>query len=174
MCGLIVAAIPIIYSISLISSNKLMEYRGSAPGRSLVAFTYLLVLPLMLSVVIYKYKKNNGGFLKLEEALIIGLKVLLVAVVLIIGYDILFNTFLAPSFYEEYYELYEPRMLEEFMEPRGNDEDPLREFENAKSSRIQHLWSTYVVDIILAPIIYLITATIAGLIMRTKKKQIKK
>jgi len=172
--GFIVAGIPIVYNAILLVSGQLLEYRGSALGRPLVVFAYLLFVPILISVAIYTYKKKNNGFLTLKEALILGAKISLLTVLLLVGYDLVFNTLLAPSFYEDYYGLHESRMLEEFMEPRvrNNQENPLGEFEHIKNYRINKNWaSLYVFDRSWGAIMWLLTSLIAGLLMKKSSKK---
>ncbi len=168
ICGLVVAAIPIIYTTVLQISGQLLDYLYSIPRIPLALESYFLALPLMIIVAIYRFKKINNGYLKFKEALVVGLKVVLIAVGVLIVYDILFNILLAPNFYTDYYELHGEQMLEEIT-ARGHTEDPLAEFEGYKEKKTSSFWAYYSEDVIRGLIIGVIAGSLAGLIMKKKR-----
>lgn len=162
--GLILTAIPVVYRTILVVFDLLMEYHGDDAGGSIKMFTFLLILPIVIVLAIRKYKKVNTGFLKLKDALGIGLTISLVSLIINIGYDVLFNTVLAPTFYEDYYQLNGQDLLAEFSE---FTDDPKVELERHKNLRLKY-WTAYRGDIIFFTLLGLITATITGLIMKKK------
>jgi len=172
-CGLLVAFLPVAYNSFLLMSGQLLEYRGGAPGRLLIVPAYFLILPIMISVAVHRYKKSNSNLLLIREALIIGLIVAFIAIGTLVGYDLVFNSFLAPSFYSDYYNLHEAQMLESFLEPRDNDDNPLGEFEDIKNSRINNDWkSLYIFDVVWGSVIWIFASVSVGLILRTKASEL--
>lgn len=164
--GLILGAIPAVYNTILVIFDLLLEYHGEGLG-PLVMFISLFILPPVISVAIFFYKKSCGGHLKLKEAYIIGLEIGLIAILIMILYDVIFNTVLAPSFQEAYYERHGEEIFEHFAETSDNAE---KEFERHKNMRIQ-FWTFYSSRVIVNLVVGLITSTIAGLIMRTKQQK---
>lgn len=164
--GLLVAAAPIVYNTILLIFNLHMNHLGDDPGGPLRVAAYFLFLPIAISVSIYRYKKTNGGLLKLKDSIAIGLKIAFVASFFIIIYDILFNEVLAPTYYNDYYKLNGEELYKEFVECCNYTKE---QFEHHKNVRFQN-WKSYPGDLLSTMIIGLIVSTIVGLIMRKKKK----
>ncbi len=163
--GLIIVSLPIGYNTIYMIFGDFHEYRGDNPVRTLIGPAFALVLPLMISFAIYRHKKLNEGFLKLKEAIILGLKIALVTAIAIVTYDILFNNVLAPDYFVRYFEQYGDQLYADLVACCDMTKEG---FERHKNNKLENL-EVYIVDLLSPLIIGLMVSTIVGLILRKKK-----
>ncbi len=104
--GLILAAIPTIYNIVLVIMGLHLDYNyyGEGLGESYTK-ARLYLLPIILFIAIYSYRKLNAGHLKLIEAIKIGLWILLIGSIIVIGYNLIFRLLIVPDFSNQFYEI---------------------------------------------------------------------
>ncbi len=164
--GILVAAVPIFYHTFLVVFDLLETYYGDDPGGSLKVPTQIYLLTILIVVAIYRFKKWNNGYLKMNEALGIGLKIALTATAFMIAYHLLFNAILAPSFHESYYAKYGSEVYKELVDCCDYTKE---QFEQHKHQRIAYdRGKGYVGDLFLTMTVGLVISTIFGLILRKK------
>ena len=113
--GLMVAAIPIFYYSFLVIFGLLNEYYGDDIGGGMRIPSYLFIMPVFITIAIYRFRKMNDGILKLKSAFLIGLSIAIITSVLMILYHMLFNNVLAPSFHERYFEQFGDEVYKELV-----------------------------------------------------------
>jgi len=165
--GLLVAAIPALYNTLLVVFKQLDAYYGDDPGGSMQLRTTLFILPLVIGIAIYQYKKKHSGYLKLKDAIGIGLVIALITQIGIIAYHILFDRVLAPSFHLDFYEKHGQEIYDELVACCAYTQE---QFENHKNLRIDYgkTLSSIMGGILSTAIIGLIVSTIVGLFMKKK------
>ena len=164
--GLIFASIPTLYNIILLLFGLHLDYDyyGENIGHSYEIARFSL-LPIVLFVAVYNYKKNNGGFLKLGEVIKIGLWIALIGSIVIIIYNLIFRGLIAPDFAEKFYDLNRTQIFNELVEA-GYTEADLERHERTHRNLLNSLSSVLFLNFFFA----LIFSLIIGLIMRKKAK----
>ncbi len=162
--GIFIAAIPILFNTILFAFDLLMQYHGDDTGGPLRVLTYFIIMPTIICIAIYQYKKVNGKMISLKEALTIGLEIALVMAFFLVAYDLLLYNVLAPTFFEEYFQVHGDELLQEFIDCC---ERPHELYEHHKNLRLEHWknsWGTFVASAFIG----VLTALIAGLVMRKR------
>jgi len=104
--SVILAAINIIYAITLMMFA--LHYKNN-----IVKFILpLIALVAIITRSISDYKKMNQNFLKLIDALKVGMLIAVISAILITGYKIAFDTFIEPDFYLKHLEANRSAMFE--------------------------------------------------------------
>ena len=114
--GLIFAAIPTLYNILIYIMGLHLDYNyyGERLGESYAkAREYLL--PVLLFIAFYFYRKTHQGTLKLSEAMKLGLWILLVSSVVVIGYNLVFRLLIEPDFSSKFYTLNGAQIYDELV-----------------------------------------------------------
>ncbi|HEA22321.1 MAG TPA: DUF4199 domain-containing protein [Pricia antarctica] len=123
--------------------------------------TLLLIVGIVLAT--YQYKKANGGFLVLSDALKLGAGIGLVgALFSLIWYAVLVNV-IEPDFMDKAMEIAKVKTFEE--NPKLTEEQWQQGMEMQKS----FAWVTYPIVIVINIIIGLVIGLITGLIMKKQK-----
>jgi len=169
--GLILAAIPTIYNIALVIMGLHLDYNyyGERLGESYIK-ARLFLLPAILFIAIYQYRKSNTGTLKLLEAIKIGLWIVLIACIVIIGYNLIFRLLIEPDFSVKFYNINREHIFNILLE--GHLEvgrDYTQEDMNNHIRTNGSLWTALGVNIVLNLIFTLFYSLIIGLILRGRK-----
>lgn len=165
--GLIIAAIPILYNIVLLTQGLHLDYNYYGEGIS--AFygeTRIFILPIILFIAIYKYRKNNTGTLKLIEAIKLGLWIVLISSIAIITYNLIFRLLIEPDFSTKFYDINREQIFKELIECCDYSQADLENHERTNGS----LWNSLFSNITLNFFFTLIFSLIIGLIMKKKSK----
>ena len=100
------AIIPTIYNIVLVVLGLHLDYNyyGDGIGESYTkARAYLL--PLLLFIAIYRYKKVSAPPLKLITILKLGLWIVVISAFVVIVYNLFFRFVIEPDFSSKFYEI---------------------------------------------------------------------
>lgn len=97
--GLLLGAALIVFSLMLFSMD--MQYEQ---GLSIQGVQFLLITVAVI-IAIFQFKKVNGGFLKLSEALKIGAGVAVIGGVMGVIYFFIFSNFVEPDFLTNLFEI---------------------------------------------------------------------
>ncbi len=120
---------------------------------------------VMVAVIIYginEYKKSNGGFLTLGQAIKIGVGISLIAGILGVIYQLIFMNFIEPDFMDKMMQMQYDQMMESNPDMSQAQIDMSMEMGKKFSSP----WITSAIGIISSMFFGLIISLIAGLIMK--------
>lgn len=170
--GVIFAGIPTLYNIILLIFGLHLDYNyyGEGIGESYTKARAFL-LPVILFIAIYKYRKVNAGTLKLIQAIKLGLWILLIGSIVVICYNLIFRLLIEPDFSTKFYDLNREQIYAIQLE--GHQELGM-DYTNADmDSHIVtngNVWNTLFANVVLNFIFTFIYSLIIGLIMRKKAK----
>ena len=105
--GALLAAISIIFGLMLFSADLHYE-RGWA-----VNLINILILTGVIILAISQFKKANGNFISLPEAMKVGLATAVVAAIIGIVWQMIFINFIEPDFMEKIFQLSRAEMIEQ-------------------------------------------------------------
>ncbi len=170
--GLIFAAIPTLYNILIYILGLHLDYNyyGERLGEA-YAKARLYLLPVVLFIAFYYYRKTHQDTLKLSGAMKLGLWILLISSVVAIGYNLIFRLLLEPDFSSKFYELNRTQIYDELLE--GHLEvgrDYTQEDMDNHMRTNGGLWNALGAYIILNLVFTLFFSLIFGLILRKKSK----
>ncbi len=172
--GLILAAIPTIYNIGLVIMGLHLDYNyyGDGLGESYTKARSFL-LPVILFIAIYIYKKSNSGTLRLKEALKIGLWIFLINTIVVIGYNLFFRFIIEPEFATKFYELNREQIYTILLE--GHQEigrDYTQADMDIHVSRNGSVWNMLFANVVLNFVFMLFFSFVIGLILKRKQTKI--
>ncbi len=165
--GLIIAAIPTLYNIILLLFDLHLDYNyyGEGIGEA-YSQARIFLLPAILFIAIYKYKKVNAGNLKLGEAIKLALWVILIASIVVVGYNIIFRLVIEPEFSAKFYDINREQIFKELTEALDYSEEQLENHEQTNGN----LWNALSGSVIGNFVFGLICTLIIGLVLRKRKK----
>ena len=152
--GLLLGAIGIVYSLMKYFMD--LQYQQTAADWII---SILLILGI-LTLSIYQYKKTNHGFLKLSQAIKLGLGVALVGALVSIVYLIIYFNVIDPNFMENSEGVARASIVE------NNPDFTNEQINNALEMREKFFWIVYPYVIIFNLLVGLVVSLIAGLIMK--------
>tara|TARA_B110000046_G_scaffold209_1_gene293 strand:+ start:632 stop:1153 length:522 start_codon:yes stop_codon:yes gene_type:complete len=97
--GLYYGIVSILLSLSLYAMNMHLE-----GGTISIVFAIAVILAFPI-LGIYKFKKDNSGFITWGQSVKIGIGIILVGVLIAIIYNHIFTTFIEPDFYNQMTEI---------------------------------------------------------------------
>jgi hypothetical protein len=154
MYGTIAAIIGIVFTFMLIAGDLLYD---PSPVKSIVQ---ALIFIGVVVLAIYNFKKSNGGYLSLGQALGIGSITALVAAIISILFTYLLTTMIVPDFWEQTAEITRATMIE------SNPSLSSSDVENALTMQSKFSWIMYPAILVLNLIVGFFTALITGLILK--------
>jgi hypothetical protein len=152
--GIILGIVSIVFSIMLFTMDMHYERNTAVQIISLILAAAAIVL------AISSFKKANGGFLTLSEALKIGTGVALIAGILGLLYFFIQSNFIEPDYWDKAYEIGKQTALEN--NPQLTEEQIDQGIEMQK----KFSWLFYPIGLIINIIIGLVLGLIVGLIMK--------
>lgn len=169
--GLIFAGIPTLYNIilSIFGLHLDYNYYGEGIGESYTQ-ARIFLLPVILFIAIYKYRKVNTGTLKLKEAIKLGLWIALIGSIVIISYNLIFRLLIESDFSTKFYDINREQIFKELVESLDYSKADLENHERTNGN----LWNSLSGAVIGNFVFTLICSLIIGLVLRKKEKSIKK
>lgn len=171
--GLILAAIPTIYNIILIIQELHLDYNyfGEGLGESYTkARTYLL--PVILFIAIYQYKKISIPPLTLKKIIKLGFWIFAIGSIVIILYNIIFRFLIEPDFSTKFYEINRTQIYAILLE--DHQELGVDYTQTDMDSHIKtngNLWNMLFANLVLNFMFTLFFSFTIGLFMRKKIKK---
>ncbi|NAS29557.1 DUF4199 family protein [Flavobacteriaceae bacterium R38] len=170
--GLILAAIPTIYNIILIIMGLHLDYNyyGDGLGES-YATARAYLLPIVLFISIYHYKKISTPPLTLKRIIRLGLWVFVASSALIIVYNLIFRFIIEPDFSTKFYEINREQIYNILLE--GHQEIGRDYTEADMDSHIVtngSVWNMLFANLVLNFVFTLFFSVVFGLVMRKKDK----
>ncbi|WP_224490991.1 DUF4199 domain-containing protein [Robertkochia flava] len=155
--GLLMGALGITFSLMLHFMD--LQYTQSA-ANSVVGIAIILGI---LITAIYQYKKANGGYLSLTDALKVGIGAALVGGIISALYTMLYANVIEPDFLERSGEMMRSTLRND------NPDLTTEQIENAVQSQRDFFWVTYPILIIFNLFVGFIVSLVIGLIMRKEQ-----
>lgn len=152
--GALLGAVSVVFGIMLYTQK--MHYEQSAP---------IIVVSLVLTVIgivlgIRAFKKANGGFLSISEALKVAVGVALVATIISLAYQYVLTHFIEPDFMDKAVEIAKGKAFAK--NPSLTEE----QWQTGVEMQKKLSWIQYPVGLIISSVIGLIIGLITGLIMK--------
>lgn len=93
--GIILGVILILISIIMYVTGMALE------GTQWPMYLYYLIFPITLILAIKSFKKENGGFLSISEALKVGMAAAVISAIIFLLYSLVFNYLIEPNWSEQ-------------------------------------------------------------------------
>ncbi len=154
--GLILGVVSILISVVMYVTNSLVEQNWIA------SILGIVVMIVAITYGINEYKKSNGGFLTLGEAIKIGVGVALIAGIIGAIYQFIFMTYIEPDFLEKMMQVQFDNMIEQ--NPDMSEEQIEMSMEMGR--KFSSPWITTAFQIVGNLFFGLIISVIAGLALK--------
>ncbi|THD67451.1 DUF4199 domain-containing protein [Robertkochia marina] len=155
--GIILGAIGIVFALMLHFMD--LQYQQSMMT-TIVGITVLLGV---IVAAIYQYKKANGSYLTLSEALKVGIGTALVGGIISVLFNAVYINLIEPDFIQKSGEF----MAENLRTSNPNLTE--EQIENAVSNQAKFFWISYPIIIIFNLFVGFIISLIAGLAMKKEE-----
>jgi uncharacterized membrane protein YfcA len=155
--GLILGLASVAFSFMLYTME--MHYEQSWP----IQVIGILMTAVAIVVAISQFKKANEGYLKVSEALKLGMGIGLVSAIVGLIYYALLTNVIEPDFMDKVMDIAKVKALEN--NPRITDE----QWQQGVDMQKKFAWLTYPFILIFSIIIGLVIGWITGLIMKKQK-----
>ncbi|MEW2922418.1 MULTISPECIES: DUF4199 domain-containing protein [Flavobacteriaceae] len=157
--GLILGLVSIVFNVMLYTQK--MHYEMSTP----VIVISILLTAAAIFLGTNAYKKANGGFLKISEALKIAVGIALVSTIISLIYQYLLINFIEPDFMDKAFEIAKPKAFEQ--NPSMTEE----QWEQGVAMQKSMGWLRYPIGLIFGCVIGLVLGLISGLILKKSKPE---
>ncbi|MEC7262194.1 MAG: DUF4199 domain-containing protein [Bacteroidota bacterium] len=157
--GLILGVVSVIFGVMLYTQK--MHYEMSTPV--IVISVLLTVVAIFLGV--NAYKKANGGYLKISEALKIAVGIALVSTIISLAYQYVLINFIEPDFMDKAIEMAKPKAMAQ--NPSMTEE----QWQQGVAMQKKLGWLRYPVGLIFSCIIGLVVGVLTGLILKKSKPE---
>ncbi|WP_394746909.1 DUF4199 domain-containing protein [Spongiimicrobium salis] len=169
--GLILGGLPTLYHMVIYGMGLHLDY-GYYGERLGEAYTQArgYLLPLLLFIALYTYRKANENSLRLKEGMMIGLWIFLIGSIVVIGYNLVFRLLLEPDFSAEFYALNRGRIFNELLE--GHLELGRDYTQEDMDNHVQtngNLWISFSVNLVLNLLFTAFFSFVFGLLLKRKK-----
>ena len=157
--GLILGGIGIIFSLRLHFMD--MQY-DQGMGKQIVSTVFLVAI---IALAIFQFKKANGGYLTLGEALKTGIGTALIGAVITVIYLLLYVNVIDPDFSTKIADIARAGMIE------NNPELTQEQIDTAVEMQQKFFWVTYPIIFIFNIFIGFIVSLITGLILKKSENE---
>ncbi|MDF0706105.1 DUF4199 domain-containing protein [Flagellimonas okinawensis] len=155
--GLLSGLISVVFGVMLYTQK--MHYETSTA----VIVISIVILASIIFLGVNAFKKANGGYLSISEALKIGVGIALVGAIVSLIYQYVLTTFIEPDFMDKAMELAKPKAMAQ--NPNMTEEQWQQGVEMQKG----FAWVQYPILLIMNSILGLIIGLITGLILKKSK-----
>lgn len=157
--GLILGVVSIVFSIMLYTQG--MHYEMSTP---IMIISILLTLVVILLGVM-AFKKANGGYLTLGEALKVAVGIALISTILSLVYQFVLINFIEPDFMDKAMEMAKVKAMAD--NPNITEE----QWQQGAEMQKKLGWLRYPIGLIMGCLIGLVIGLITGLILKKSKPE---
>lgn len=157
--GVLLGVLSVVIGVILYITNAYLEPHWSHALISYAVFIALVVLGIKA------YKKANGGFLSLTQAIKVGISIALISAIISSLWQVLLSEVIEPDLMEQMMEVQQEAMIEQNPNMTQEQIDMAMEW----SSSFQSPWVMIPFALITNIFFGLIIALIAGLAMRQKR-----
>jgi len=155
--GLILGLVSVVFGVMLFTMD--LHYQRST-ANTIISIAFIIAVIIL---AIYQFKKENGSYISLSQALKIGLGVAVIAGIIAIIYTAILLNVLDPEFMDKSFEYAKPALLEQ--NPNLTEE----QLEQNKEIQKNFAWITYPVILIFNLFVGFVVSLIVGLIMKKSK-----
>ncbi|MFK5878671.1 MAG: DUF4199 domain-containing protein [Flavobacteriaceae bacterium] len=158
--GLILGLISILISVTVYATGHTYDQHWS------VGVVSFLIMVAVIVMGIKKFKESNGGFLKLGEAIKIGMGIALISGIVSVVYTFIFTSYIEPDFFTNLIQVQEQKWID-----AGMADDQI---ENAKvmMEKMSGFSMTAGFAVIGSVFFGFIISLISGLIMKESDEEI--
>ncbi|MAU16369.1 MAG: DUF4199 domain-containing protein [Muricauda sp.] len=157
--GLLLGAVFIVFGVMLYTQK--MHYETSTA----IIVISIVLMAAAIFVAVNAFKKANGGYLTISEALKVAVGVALVATILSLAYQYVLTNFIEPDFMDKAMEIAKPKAMAQ--NPSLTEE----QWEQGVEMQKSFAWIQYPVGLIMNSVIGLILGLITGLILKKSKPE---
>lgn len=155
--GLLLGLISVVFGVMLYTQG--MHYEMSTPV--MIISTLLTLVVIILGTM--AFKKANGGYLKLGEAIKLAVGIALVSTIVSLLYQYLLVNFIEPDFMDKAMEVAKPGAFEK--NPSMTEE----QWEQGVAMQKKMSWIRYPIMLIIGCLVGLIIGLMSGLILKKNK-----
>jgi|TARA_R110002012_G_scaffold119105_3_gene268090 hypothetical protein len=157
--GLLLGIISVVFAVMLFTQK--MHYETSTA----VIVISIVILAAITFVAVNAFKKANGGYLTITEALKVAVGVALIGAIITLIYQFVLTNFIEPDFMDKAMELAKPKAMEQ--NPNMTEE----QWEQGVEMQKSFAWIQYPVILIMNCVIGLVLGLITGLILKKSKAE---
>ncbi len=157
--GLILGGLGIVFSLML----YFMDMHYQQGWANTVVAIAIMIFVLILAII--QFKKANGGFLSLAQALKVGIGAALVGGIISVLYTLIFTNVIEPDFWDKSLEMSKPIMAER--NPKLTPE----QIDNALETQRKFMWVTYPFILIFNLFIGFVISLISGLALKKAESE---
>lgn len=155
--GVLLGIISIVFSVMLYTQG--MHYEMSLP----VMAISLVIMAAIVFVAVNAFKKANGGYLTISEALKVAVGAALIGALFSLAYQFILTNFIEPDFFDKAAAIAKPKAMAQ--NPNMTEEQWEQGMEMQKSLA----WIQYPIGLIMSCVFGLIFGLISGLILKKSK-----
>ncbi|WP_421805047.1 DUF4199 domain-containing protein [Flagellimonas sp.] len=157
--GLLSGLISVVFGVMLYTQK--MHYETSTA----VIVISIVILAAIVFFAVNAFKKANGGFLTISQALKVGVGVALVAAIISLVYQFVLTNFIEPDFMDKVMEMAKPKAM------ANNPNMTEEQWEQGVEMQKSFAWIQYPVLLIMNSVLGLILGLISGLILKKSQPE---
>ena len=157
--GLLSGLISVVFGVMLYTQK--MHYETSTA----VIVISIVILAAIVFFAVNAFKKANGGFLTISQALKVGVGVALVAAIISLIYQFVLTNFIEPDFMDKVMEMAKPKAM------ANNPNMTEEQWEQGVEMQKSFAWIQYPVLLIMNSVLGLILGLISGLILKKSQPE---
>ncbi|NDV17381.1 DUF4199 family protein [Muricauda sp. TY007] len=155
--GLLLGVISVVFGVMLYT-QKMHYERNTA-----IIVISIVIMAAIVFMAVNAFKKANGGYLTISEALKVAVGAALIGAVISLAYQFVLTNFIEPDFMDKAIEMAKPKAMEQ--NPSMTEEQWEQGVEMQKSLS----WLQYPIGLIINCVLGLILGLITGLILKKSK-----
>ncbi|MBA4744291.1 MAG: DUF4199 domain-containing protein [Muricauda sp.] len=157
--GLLLGVISVVFGVMLYT-QKMHYERNTA-----IIVISIVIMAAIVFMAVNAFKKANGGYLTISEALKVAVGAALIGAVISLAYQFVLTNFIEPDFMDKAIEMAKPKAMEQ--NPSMTEEQWEQGVEMQKSLS----WLQYPIGLIINCVLGLILGLITGLILKKSKAE---
>nr|WP_293301221.1 DUF4199 domain-containing protein [Allomuricauda sp.] len=155
--GLLLGLVSVVFGVMLYTQK--MHYEMSTP----IMIVSVILTAVAIFMGVNAFKKANGGYLKIGEALKVAVGIALISAIISLLYQYVLTNFIEPDFIDKAMEIAKPKTFEQ--NPSLTEE----QWEQGVTMRKKMNWISYPIGLIISCVIGLVLGLITGLILKKAK-----
>ncbi|HET8754020.1 MAG TPA: DUF4199 domain-containing protein [Salinimicrobium sp.] len=157
--GIIFGVVSVLLGVIMYVTNSYLDPHWSLA--ILGFFIFIVIIPMGIKA----FKKENGGFLSVGEAIKVGVGIALIAGIISCAWSLLLSNVLVPDYYEQMADMQRTKMAEYAPNMTEAQLDDAMEMNANFSSP----WITIAITLVTHMFLGLLVALVAGLVMKEKR-----
>ncbi|AEM69143.1 hypothetical protein Murru_0086 [Allomuricauda ruestringensis DSM 13258] len=155
--GLLLGVISVVFGVMLYTQK--MHYETNTT----VIVISIVIMAAIVFMAVNAFKKANGGYLTISEALKVAVGLALIGTIITLAYQFVLTNFIEPDFMDKAMEIAKPKAMEQ--NPSMTEE----QWEQGMEMQKRFAWIQYPVILIMNCVIGLVLGLITGLILKKSK-----